>query len=46
MREYTSITSVYYLTTVAQTLKANGSMNIAKEKKIQLLNKQKSKNGR
>ena len=41
-----NITSVYYSTTVAQTINANGSMNIAKEKKIRLLNNQKSKNGR
>ena len=39
-------TSVYHSTKVAPTVKANGSLNSAKEKKIGLLNKQKSKNVR
>ena len=39
-------TSVYHSTEVAPTVKANGTLNIAKEKKTGLLNKQKSKNGR
>ena len=39
-------TSVYHSTKVAPTVKANGSLNSAKEKKMGLLNKQKSKNVR